>query len=92
MAEKLKQAVAPDAFERFSSTLLAGIGSSLDKGEALSYLWGEPESLTIFVRGKAVGVIEDVKLPRVMFVGFLGDDPGSPEAKAGVPKGGAALF
>ena len=93
LGEKLSKVVSPDVFERFSSTLLEGIGSSgLAKGESLSYYWCQNEVLRVYVRGVPVGEVRDGKLPRAIHAGFLGDDPGAPEAKAQVPRGAAALL
>jgi hypothetical protein len=85
--------VAPAAFAAFKGALLAGIGDQgLAKGESLTFLWSGPSDLVLFVRGVSPGKVCDPKLPRTMFVGFLGDDPGSPEAKAGCPAGVAQLL
>jgi hypothetical protein len=95
LAERLQLNVSAAAFGAFSRCLLAGIGADtpLAKGEALSYLWSAPTVVRVFVRGKCVGELEDEKLPRTLFVGFLGpNDPQSPAAKAAVPAGAAALF
>jgi len=73
--------------------LLAGIGDAgLSKGEALSFVWSGPDDLVLLVRGASPGKVTDQKLPRVMFKGFLGDDPGSPEAKAAAAQGVAQLL
>ena len=95
LAERLKLVVSAAAFNAFSDTLLAGIGSDtpLAKGETLSYLWSAPNAVRVFVRGACVGEVNDDKLPRTLFVGFLGpQESQSPAAKAAVPAGAAALF
>jgi hypothetical protein len=61
-------------------------------GETLSFFWSAPTSLHIFVRGAAVGEVNDVKLPRAIHAGFLGDDPSIPEARSGIPSGLSRLF
>jgi hypothetical protein len=95
LAERLKLVVSAAAFNAFSNTLLTGIGSDtpLAKGETLSYLWSAPAVVRVFVRGACVGEVNDEKLPRTLFVGFLGpQESQSPAAKAAVPAGAAALF
>lgn len=58
----------------------------------MSYVWFAPEQLRILVRARVAGEVKDPKLPRALHVGFLGDDPNSPEAKAGLARGVLALF
>ncbi len=43
------------------------------------------------MRGKAAGDVTDEKLPRALHVGFLGDDPASPELKTTALPGALSL-
>lgn len=93
LGEKLAKVVSAEVFERFASTLLDGIGSSgLNKGENLSFFWCQPEVLRIYARGVPAGEVKDSMLCKAIHAGFLGADPGAPEAKSQVPRGAAALL
>jgi hypothetical protein len=93
LGEKLAKIVTPEVFAQFCSTLLEGIGpNGLNKGESLSFFWCRIDALRIYVRGTPTGEVSDALLPKAIHSGFLGDDPGAPEAKTQVPRGAAALL
>lgn len=68
------------------------MGKGLSKGDVLAFFWVAPTTLRISVNGAVSGDVEDEKLPRMLHVGFLGDDPTIPEVKASVSTGFDRLF
>uniref|UniRef100_A0A7S2S0W0 Chalcone-flavonone isomerase family protein n=1 Tax=Rhizochromulina marina TaxID=1034831 RepID=A0A7S2S0W0_9STRA len=92
LAEKLKPNLPPEVFDQFNSTVINSLGKGLSKGQTLAFLWAAPDHLSVIVNGKPSGEITNDRLPRMLHVGFLGDDPGVPEAKAAIPKAVADLL